>query len=98
MAGSKMKFTTVFTPTWKTEGDIDAQSVVSWTVALLGGRGPEANGTYYNIANCNPDNKLGLYSRDFQQATIYGVSCKMIFAEPTDADSSPVQWAMAYSP
>lgn len=48
-----MKFTKVFTPTWEQD-----EISTSWTVALLGTRGDPNNGLYYNLADCNPDNKL----------------------------------------
>lgn len=93
LAGVNMKFTRVFTPEWDQQ-----QDTAQWTVSLLGQRGDPANGQYYNLNDCNPDTKLEAFARDYQQFSIYGVSCKMIFPEPSSVEASPVQWSMAYSP
>lgn len=93
LAGVNMKFTRVFTPEWEQQSD-----TAQWTVSLLGQRGDPTNGQYYNLNDCNPDDKLAAFARDYQQFSIYGVSCKMIFPEPSSVEASPVQWSMAYSP
>lgn len=91
-AGISMKYTTTFVPLWPADSD-----VASGTISLIGGYGASA-GTYYSIADTNPDNKtrgdMGLY----QQASIYGVAIKWFFAEPTEVEASPVQIALSYSP
>ena len=88
-----MKYTTLFVPAWA-----QGEAQTSATISLCGGRGPQAATGYITIANCDPDLKATTDMKTFTQASIYGVSCKWIFAEPTTPDASPVSLQLAYSP
>jgi len=87
-----MKYTTVFVPTWANGG-----SSASATISLCAAKGP-STGTYYSLADCNPDQKALTDFKKYTQACIYGVSVKWVFAEPTTVDASPVALQMSYSP
>lgn len=95
-SGITMKFTTVLTPQFQQQ-----EPTCGFSVALLGQRNNNTANSItpcYNITSCNPDGKLQRFAADFQQFQIYGVSVKLIFANPTEPEETPVQWAMAYSP
>ncbi len=49
------------------------------------------------MQNANQDGNLAQDMRLHQFFKIRGVALKMFFPPPTDPDSTPIQWALAYS-
>lgn len=66
-------------------------------MSLCAARG-NSPGTYYTFYDVNPDSKTTLDMRKYQQACIYGVALKWVFAEPTTIDASPANLQISYSP
>jgi len=68
-----------------------------FTVSLIGGKNTQNPAATITLFDTNQDFQLASDMRLYQFAKITGVSVKMFFPMPTDLQSSPIQWASAYS-
>ena len=85
-----------YTKTYLIEAD-ENNELGGYTISLIGGRNAQAPTATITLFDMNQDNQLRTDMGLYQFFRIRGVATKMFFPMPTDPDSSPVQWAQAYS-
>ncbi len=92
MSFVKKKYTTVV-PLRVAAGN----SSVEFTISHIGGRNVTTPASTQVITDANPDGMLIADMALYQFFKISGVAFKLFWPEGTEAETTPVQWAMGYS-